>query len=86
MKFLVASSKQKAVDIARAELQWEQVKQFEFLDLYRDPVRVIATAEEMHEHKVEMVYLLPTFDDLEHVRGEEFQRAFVSRKIKTMRL
>tara|TARA_R110000744_G_scaffold359176_1_gene466435 strand:- start:522 stop:782 length:261 start_codon:yes stop_codon:yes gene_type:complete len=86
MKFLVAKSKFAAIATAKAELQWEQVRQFEFLDLYRDPVRVITNAAEMRGVKVEVVYLLPSFDDLNATQWEGFQSAFVSRKIKTVRL
>jgi len=86
MKFLVAKSKIQAMSVAKTELLWEPVRQWVLLDLYRDEVMVISKAEELRGHNVEVVYLLPSFDRLQHSQWEDFQRAFAIREIKTMRI
>ena len=86
MKFLVGKNRQVAVQVARVELQWEQTGQFTLLDLYRDEVMVVSRADQLRGHSVEVVYLLPSFEDLPHDQWEGFQRAFAMGKIKTMRL
>ena len=86
MKFIVGKSKQTVVQVARLELQWERIREWKMLDLFNDEVMVISKASEMNGHAVEIVYLLPGFDDLPHDQWEEFQHDFVSRKIKTKRL
>lgn len=86
MKFLVGSNKRVAMQVARLELQWTQVTENKLIDLYDDEVLAISKASEMQGYDIEVVYLLPSFERLSHDQWEEFQHAFVSRKIKTKRL
>ncbi len=86
MKFLVGSNKRVAAQVARLELRWTQVTANKLIDLYDDEVLVISKASEMQGYDIEVVYLLPSFERLSHDQWEEFQHAFVSRKIKTKRL
>lgn len=86
MKFLIAKSKYDAVQVAKTELLWKQTGPFKLLDLFREEVMVITRAAELRGHNVECVYLMQTFDDMEHGRWEEFQRAFAMGNIKQMRV
>lgn len=86
MKFLVARDKKEALLVAKTELLWEPLGCNRLLDLFRDEVRIISRASELRGSNVEVVYLLPSFDHLRYERWEEFQRAFLLDKIKTMRI
>ena len=86
MKFLVAKSKREAMLVAKTELLWEPVAQFKLLDLYRDEVTVIASPHEMRGHNIEVVYLLPSFDELQYEQWDDFYQAFARGGIKTLKV
>jgi hypothetical protein len=86
MKFLVAKTRRVGVDVARVDLQWEQIGQYKFLDLYRDEVTVLALPEELHGIRPEVIYVHRSFDQKSRRQQDEWWHAFAAREINLKRV